>query len=86
MGLAHALSKLWRRGDPVQAGFAERMLVQVELEKTRAISDIMRARLERFPARQRKHYSPEQRFRIVVLMRTYGLSRKETAHIFLVHS
>lgn len=84
MGLAHALSKLWRRGDPVQAGFAERMLVQVELEKTRAISDIMRARLERFPARQRKHYSPEQRFRIVVLMQTYGLSRKEAAHIFLV--
>jgi len=85
MGLAHALSKLWRRGDPVQAGFAERMLVHVELEKAQAISDIMRARLERFPARQRKHYSPEQRFRIVVLMRTYGLSRKETAHIFLVY-
>jgi hypothetical protein len=29
MGLAHALSKRWRRDDPVQAGFAERILVQV---------------------------------------------------------
>jgi len=40
MGLAHALSRWWRHDDPVQAGFAERMLVQVELEKARAISEI----------------------------------------------
>ena len=84
MGLAHALSKWWRHDDPVQAGFAERMLVQVELEKVRAISEIQRARLQRFPARQRKHYAPEERFRILVLMHTYGLSRLETGHIFLV--
>lgn len=86
MGLAHALSRLWRRGDPVRAGFAERMLVQVELEKQRAVNEIQRARLERFPARQRKHSTPEERFRIVVLMQTYGLSRAETAEIFLVNS
>ena len=86
MGLAHALSKLWRSDDPVQAGFAERMLVQVELEKVRAISEIQRARLERFPARQRKHYTPEERFRIVVLMQSYGLSRAEVAESFLVDS
>jgi transposase-like protein len=86
MGLAHALSRWWRHDDPVQAGFAERMLVQVELEKVRAISEIQRARLERFPARQRKHYTPEERFRIVVLMQSYGLSRAETAGLFLVDS
>ena len=33
LGLAHVLSKWWERGDPVQAGSAERVLVQVELEK-----------------------------------------------------
>jgi len=84
LGLAHALSKWWTYDDPVQAGFAERMLVQVELEKVCAISEIQRARLERFPARQRKHYRPEERFQILVLMHTYGLSRSETAHTFLV--
>jgi transposase InsO family protein len=84
MGLAHALSRWWRRGDPVRAGFAERMLVQVELERSREVLDILRARLERFPARQRKHYTPEERFRIVVLMRTHGMSRRETAESFLV--
>jgi len=72
--------------DPVQAGFAERMLVQVELEKVRAISEIQRARLQRFPARQRKHYSPEERFQILVLMHTYGLSLADTSRLFLVDS
>jgi len=84
LGLAHALSKLWRREDPVRAGFAELKLVQVELAKQRAVSEIIRKRLARFPARQRKHYTPEQRFEILVLARTYGLSRAETARTFLV--
>ena len=62
------------------------MLVRIELEKQRAVTEIMRARLKRFPARQRKHYSPEERFEIVVLMRTHGLSHIETARLFLVDS
>jgi putative transposase len=84
LGLAHALSRWWRRGDPVRAGFAERMMVQVELEKVRAVAEIQRARLERFPARQRKHYTPVERFRILELMHAYGLGRRETAPLFLV--
>jgi putative transposase len=84
LGLAHALSRWWRRGDPVRAGFAERMMVHVELEKVRAVAEIQRARLERFPARQRKHYTPVERFRILELMHAYGLGRRETARLFLV--
>ncbi|HSN83973.1 MAG TPA: hypothetical protein VLS88_15435, partial [Polyangiales bacterium] len=65
LGLAHVLSKWWRQGDPVRAGFAEYMAVRTELEKQRAINEIVRAKLARFPALQRKHYRPEERFRIV---------------------
>jgi putative transposase len=68
----------------VRAGFAERMMVQVELEKVRAVAEIQRARLARFPARQRKHYTPVERFRIVELMGAYGLGLRETARLFLV--
>ncbi len=86
LGLAHVLSRWWRQDDPVRAGFAEHMLVRVELEKQRAVAGIMRARLKRFPARQRKHYTPEERFEILVLMRTHGLSQIETASLFLIDS
>lgn len=84
LGLAHALPKWWRHEGSVQAGFAEGMLTQVELEKVRAIAEIQRARLGRFPARQRKHYTPRERFEILVLMRDHGLSRREAARQFLI--
>jgi len=84
LGLSHALSRLWRQGDPVRAGFAELMLVQAELEKVTAAAEILRERLARFPARQRRHYTPEERFQILVLMRSFGLSLAETARTFLV--
>ncbi len=41
LALAHALSKWWRHDRSVQAGFAEGMLAQVELEKVRAIAEII---------------------------------------------
>jgi transposase InsO family protein len=84
LGLAHVLSGWWRRGEPVRAGFAERMVAHVELEKAREVNDILRSRLERFPARQRKHYTPEERLRIVVLLQTYGLGPADAARLFLV--
>lgn len=84
LGLAEALSRWWRRADPVRAGMAELKVAQVELEKHRAISRIIRARLKRFPARQRKHYSPEERFDVLTVMQTHGLSRQETASLFLI--
>lgn len=67
LGLAHVLSRWWRQGDPVRAGFAEYMAVRAELEKQRAFTEIVRAKLARFPALQRKHYRPEERFRIIEL-------------------
>jgi transposase-like protein len=84
LGLAHVLSGWWRRGDPVRAGFAEYMALRTELERQRVINEIVRAKLARFPALQRKHYSPEERFRIIELRHSYGLSRRETAAAFLV--
>jgi transposase InsO family protein len=80
------LGKWWRRADPVRAGMAELKVAEVELAKHRAIARIIRSRLERFPARHRKHYSPEERFDILVLMNTFGLTLAKTAEIFLVDS
>ena len=84
LGLAHVLSRWWRHGDPVRAGFAEYMAARTELEKQRVINQTVRAKLARFPARQRKHYLPEERFRILELRHSYGISLRETAAAFLV--
>ncbi len=84
LGLAHVLSRWWWHGDPVRAGFAEYMAVRTESERERAINQNVRAKLARFPALQRKHYRPEEQFRILELRHSYGLSRRETAAAFLI--
>jgi hypothetical protein len=47
-------------------------------------ADLLRARLEPLEPRRRRHYSPRQRFRILLFMKTYVMSVTETAGRFLV--
>lgn len=84
LGMAAVLSRWWRRRDPVQAVFSEHLLTEIELDKQRAIAGILRARLGRFPARQRRHYAPEERFEIIRLIHTHGISHTEAGHLFVV--
>jgi transposase-like protein len=84
LGLAAVLSRWWHRSDPVQAVFSEHVLTEVELDKQRDIAEILRARLARFPARQRRHYAPEERFEIIRLVHTHGISHTEAGRLFVV--
>ena len=84
LGMAAVLSRWWHRRDPVQAVFSEHLLTEIELDKQRAIAEILRARLARFPARQRRHYAPEERFEIIRLIHTHGISHAEAGHLFVV--
>jgi hypothetical protein len=54
------------------------------LAQARDEADIIRARLARLEPRKRRHYSPRQRFLILLFMKTYVMSLKETASRFLV--
>ncbi len=84
LGLAETLSRWWKWTDPVRAAAAENKAALVELEKQRAVARILASRLSRFSARHRKHYTPAERFEILVLMSTHDLSLTETAELFLV--
>jgi putative transposase len=58
--------------------------LELLLAQAREEADILRARLERLGPRRRRHYSPRQRFRILLFMKTYVMSLAETAQRFLV--
>ena len=45
---------------------------------------ILGARWDKVPERQRPHYGPEQRFRILRIRSFLGLSQRETAGMFRV--
>jgi transposase InsO family protein len=79
-----AIGRLRERG-----GFhclaAEHKRLLLENAELRGQIDILRARLEGIPARERPHYSPQARFLILEHMRrTYLLSVEDTARRFLV--
>jgi transposase len=50
----------------------------------REAAGILGARWDKAPERQRPHYSPEQRFRILRIRAFLGLSQREAASMFRV--
>jgi len=58
--------------------------LELRLAKAEDEADILRKRLAKLPSRQRPHYTPSLRFRILRFMKTHVLSLKETAAAFLV--
>jgi DNA-binding transcriptional regulator YiaG len=54
------------------------------LRMTREAAEILGARWDKVPERQRPHYSPEQRFRILRIRSLLSLSQRETAAMFRV--
>jgi len=84
LSLGLLLAKVRETGDPVQGLMARIKELEVLRAQAREEADILRARLERLEPRRRRHYSPRQRFRILLFMKTYVMSVAETARRFLV--
>ena len=84
LSLGLLLAKVRETTDPVHRLMARVKELELQLAQARDEADILRARLERLEPRRRRHYSPRQRFLILLFMKTYVMSLKETARRFLV--
>ena len=78
------VSPLAQNCTDVANAFAEHCQAEVKTAELREALDIIRGRILRMPPAHRKRYSPEERFRIVVFVRTYALSHEEAAALFMV--
>jgi transposase-like protein len=75
----------WRESrDPVSDAFAEHCQAEVKCAELREALAIVRGRILRMPAARRKRYSPEERYQIVTLVRTYGLTLAAAGDLFMV--
>ena len=84
LALGSALGRLRESGST-----AARMFVRAEeqallLRTAREAAEILGARWDKVPERQRPHYVPEHRFRILRIRSFLGLSQRETAAMFRV--
>jgi hypothetical protein len=78
LSLGLLLAKVRESADPIQSLMARVKELEVLLAQAHEEADILRARLARLNPRRRRHYSPRQRFRILLFMKTYVMSVAET--------
>src|SRR5664279_3721174 len=86
LGLAFgsALGKLRDTGATAARMFERAEEQVLLLRMMREAAEILGARWDKVPERQRPHYGPEHRFRILRIRTFLGLSQRETAAMFRV--
>ncbi len=84
IALGSALGKLRDTGVTAAKMFEKTEESALLLRMMREAAEILGARWDKVPERQRPHYPPEQRFRILRIRNFLGLSQRETAAMFRV--
>ncbi|HYU26127.1 MAG TPA: DDE-type integrase/transposase/recombinase [Thermoanaerobaculia bacterium] len=75
----------WRDSpDRAVRDFACHCAVEIKCDELREIVDLTRGRFLRIRAAHRPHYTPEERFRIVVFIRTHSYTIADAAATFMV--
>lgn len=84
LALAERLRQYRGSGDPVLDRFAMLQEQTLHVALLRDALSILGSRWDKLPERERPHYTPEARFRILRLKTLLALPAQETAHMFRV--
>ncbi len=84
LALGQRLMELRSSQDPAEQTLAAQHANTALVHLLRETVDLLGTRLDKLPTRQRPHYTPVQRFRILQLIQLAGLSRDEAATLFRV--
>jgi transposase InsO family protein len=84
LALGSALGRLRESGVTAARMFEKAEEQALLLRVMREAAAILGARWDKVPERQRPHYGPEQRFRVLRIRSFLGLSQRETAAMFRV--
>jgi DNA-directed RNA polymerase specialized sigma24 family protein len=84
LALTERLRQYRGAGDPVLDRFAQLSEQTLHARLLREALDILASRWDKLPERQRPHYTPEARFRILRLKTLLALPAEETSRMFRV--
>jgi transposase InsO family protein len=84
LALAQRLREYRDHGDPILDRFARDQEGALHVGLLREALDILGQRWDKLPERQRPHYSPRDRFRILRIRTLLALSADDTARVFRV--
>ena len=84
LALAHRLTEMRASDDPIKAAAAEIHTASLLAALLRDALALLGDRFDKLPERQRPHYTPTQRFRILRLKHLLALSQEDAARLFRV--
>jgi len=84
IALGLVLVKLRESAEPLQTVLAGLQEHRIHVQQLTEENRYLRSRLSRVPPKERSHYTPDERYRILLYKSTYLLSTEETARRFLV--
>ncbi|MGH9821763.1 MAG: transposase [Blastocatellia bacterium] len=84
LAIASAVAALREQPEPLAELYSKTIEGNINSSRLQEEWALLRARMERTPPRHRKHYTPVERYQILVHKETYGLTILQTADAFLV--
>ena len=84
LAMASALVKLRESSDPLALLLSQIKEKDLRIRQLEQAVELLQARMNRIDSRRRKHYSPQERFRIILFKETYSLTVEATAQLFLI--
>ncbi|MGH9763873.1 MAG: hypothetical protein ACREAC_23825, partial [Blastocatellia bacterium] len=84
LAIAAAVAALREQPEPLADLYSKTIQGNMNSSRLREEWALLRARIARTPARHRNHYTPVERYQILVHKETYGLTILQTAEAFLV--
>jgi len=84
LAIASATGKLREDSDPITLLMAQVKEKDLRISQLELAVELLQARMNRIDGPHRKHYTPQERFRIILYKQTYSLTVEQTAQLFLV--
>ena len=84
LAMASALVKLRESSDPLALLLSQIKEKDLRIRQLEQAVELLQARMNRIDSRRRKHYSPQERFRIILFKESYSLTVEATAQLFLI--
>jgi len=84
LALASVLVKVREDSHPLAALLSQVKEKDLRIRQLEQAVELLQSRMNRIDSRHRKHYTPRERFKIILYKETYSLTVEQTAHLFLV--
>jgi putative transposase len=84
LAMASAIVKVRENSDPLALLVSQLKEKDLRIRQLEQAIELLQSRMNRIDSRRRRHYTPRERFKIILHKETYSLTLEDTAKLFLI--